>query len=393
MTALLGAAVLAAGLSMPACTVPDPFNAKYLDPALNWISDFGLDKPRSETASGWAFDYEASADWDGFDYMRLEATGSSVGSGAVTGLAESVAVYRLSIENLLSDPDMEGETVGAPGARWSVDHDPAQPLQPDPSITIVAAGIHGNSFSFTRDQVGQYARLLLSPDLRNTASGLGPQAGSIYQINLLCLDDSLSLSYSLDGISPQFASILANTVSDIRIQSQAFLDPAQDYAFYFGPGGTQAALIDDIRIIRRSIPLALSLDQSLSDADPSYISGRYVFSVWVKNDETASYLFAASAQAPYQTRRVSLEIRAKGRTDGGAISVLNPADEASGWAQWTKLSVEIPQGEKLAIDQTETTAIFSLKISPTDILSSDGLDAATILIAQPELTFHLKSGE
>jgi hypothetical protein len=366
------------------CNIDLSVDSTYLDASRNWIADFGLGVARTADASGWAFDYAGSTG-DAYPYMALTDTGAAVSGTIPEGLDASARAYRLSIANLMPDPDFASEIVPAP--RWGVGRvgglaDPAAPL-------ISGSGIHGSTLSYSRNQ-DQYISLLLSDDLLNaTGAGAGPVDGSMYQINLLFYGSSSMMNYSPDLNDRLQVAVAPSALSDVRIQSQTFAFSTSDYYLYFGPNGNQtSAYVDDIRIVRKAIPLYLSLDMRLSDANPTFISGHYVLSLWVKNDPLASYLLSATASAPYQARALTLEIRALSRTDGGTIGVFRPADEASGWSEWTRLDLELPVGEKLAIDQTDANPVFSLKISPADLSGANGLDAAQILIAQPSLTFH-----
>jgi hypothetical protein len=365
------------------CHIDLSVDPTYLDASRNWIADFGLGLARTADGSGWAFDYAGSTG-DTYPYMTLTDTGAVSGS-LPEGLDAAARAYRLSIANLMPDPDF---ALGAPVAsRWGVGHlgglvvNPAAPQ-------IVGSGIHGNTLSYSRNQ-DQYISLLLSNDLLNASgAGAGPVDGSMYQINLLFYGSSSIMSYSPDLNDKLQTAVVPNATFDVRIQSQTFAASALDYYLYFGPNGNQSAYVDDIRVVRKAIPLYLSLDMRLSDANPAFISGRYVLSLWVKNDPLASYLQSSTASAPYQARALTLEIRALSRTDGGAIKVFRPADAETGWSEWTRLDLEFLAGEKLAIDQTDANPVFSLKISPADLSSANGLDAAQILIAQPSLTFH-----
>lgn len=367
------------------CNIDLSVNPTYLDTARNWISDLGFSRFNVAGATSWAFDYVGQTG-DSFAYMSLADTGTAVSGAIPEGLSASAEAYRLSIANLMPDPDFAS---GIVASRWGVGH--VGTLVADPAAPMIAGtGIHGNCLTYSRPLAGQYVRLLLSDDLLNSAGGgTGPVNDSMYQINFLFRGSSAALSYSHDLSDEGSYAISPSAISEVRLQTQTFASSAADYSLYFGPRGAQSsAYIDDIRVVRKAIPLSLSLNVKPSDSSLSFISGRYVFSVWVKNDPSASYLLDAAAAAPYQARAVTLEIRSLSHTDGGAIKVFQPASAAAGWNDWTRLDLEFPAGEKLAIDQTDTDAIFSLKISPADLSSATGLDAASILVAQPSLTFH-----
>jgi hypothetical protein len=367
------------------CNIDLSINSNYQDKTRNWIPDLGFDHFNIASSTSWAFDYVGQTG-DSYAYMTLADTGAVVSGTIPDGLSTSAEAYRLSINNLMPDPDF---ALGTVASRWGVGHEGA--LVTDPAApTIAGSGIHGNCLTYSRPLAGQYVRLLLSDDLYNSGgAGAGPVNDSMYQINFLFKGSSAYLSYSHDLTDEGSYSISPGAISEVRLQTQTFASSAVDYSLYFGPKGAQSsAYVDDIRVVRKIIPLYLSLNVKPSDTSLAFISGRYVFSVWVKNDPSASYLLDASAAAPYQARAVTLEIRSLAHTDGGTIAVKTPDDAVTGWSDWTRLRLEFPTGEKLAIDQTDTDPIFSLKISPADLMSATGLDAATILIAQPTLTFE-----
>jgi hypothetical protein len=373
-------------LALAACNINLSVNPIYQDAKRNWISDLGFSVARGATSSGWAFDYAGSTE-DTFAYMSLTDTGATVLGSLPEGLDASAEAYRLSINNLMPDPDF---ALGSFSAMWFAGFGDTAPGAP--SMTFPATGniSHGDCLAYSRSDNGQYIRPHLSDYLLNAAgAGTGPAGGSIYQINFLFYGTNPQINYSPDLNDKLQLNIAPSAVNDVHLQTQSFDTPADDYYLYFGPDGVQTtAYVDDIRVVRKAIPLYFSLDLKLSDATPAFISGRYVFSVWVKNDASASYLLSGGAAAPYQARALTLEIRALSRSDGGAIGVFHPSDMTAGWSDWTRLDLEFPAGEKLAIDQTETDPVFSLKISPADLSSATGLDASSIMIAQPSLSFH-----
>jgi hypothetical protein len=366
------------------CNIDLSVNPIYLDASRNWIADFGLGVARTADASGWAFDY-SGATGDAYPYMALTDTGAAVSGTIPEGLDAAARAYRLSIANLMPDPDF---ALGGTGG-WDVGYVVGSGATTSPTMALSASGIHGNCISFNRSYDGQWVRLLLSSDFPG-GGGISPIDGSIYQVNFLFLGTSPFVSYSHDPLNDSLQiAVTPSIVTDLRLQTQTFTNSAADYYLYYGPQDIQNNVyVDDIRVVRKAIPLYISLDMRLSDANPTFISGRYVLSVWVKNDPAASYLFSASAAAPYQARALTLEIRALSRTDGGTIGVFRPQDPAAGWSDWSRIDLEFPAGEKLAIDQTDADPVFSLKISPADLSGASGLDAAQILIAQPTLTFH-----
>jgi hypothetical protein len=396
LLALPGLLVL--GASLLTCNIDLSMDPKYSDTGLNWISGFGFDKAPNAASSGWAMGYSASSN-DSFDYMGLEATGGTV-SETVAGLSPDAAVYRLSIENLFPDGSLSAETAGPAQAsasgRWSlgtVDGAPSTLLSADILPAGNAAAMHGQTLSYTRYVAGQFVGLELSRILKNHLAGAGPVAGSGYQVNFLlsCTDGSSSLFYYLGSAAPDqescnYTAITASGYNDVRVNS-VFMDSSLGYSLFLGPQSLQKGYIDDIRVVRRGIDLCLEFGVARADI-ADLISGRYAFSVWVKDDPDAGELLSSGLSADGRMRAdsVTLTMQAEGSTDGGAQTVF--ARPAGGWTAWTKLAVDAEMALKDS-DPESTEPIFSLRLSPANL--SGILNPGSVLIAQPELRFLLEN--
>jgi hypothetical protein len=389
---------LAAAAFLGGCDIPDPIKAEHKDPTHNWISDYGFQAPAGRTGTAG----EALPSWyrafagntgDSFEYVTFAETGAAAGASAPAGLSPDAPAYRLRLENLMTDPDLEAEALGTPVSRFSLNNTASGSAS---SIAIVAdaSAVHGKSFAFDRIADGDTITMSLASFMRNAvAPGQGPIAGSIYQLNFLLksADGNQSLAYTDASREDLTLPINAGQLNDVRINTPSFADPALDYPMILGPRGAQRGAIDDIRIVRLGIPYGLVLDLRPSDCAPGLISGRYSFSVWVKDDPEASDLIAdPAARAPYRCRALTLEIRSAstGAADGGVFNVIDTP--AAGYPEWTRLTVSFSAGDTLSFDPTSTEAVFSLRVIPTDLRTPLRVDAGSILVAQPELNFFLE---
>ncbi len=400
-------AALIAGLaSLASCDFPNPILPEHEDPNYNWIAGFGFQiagtpfptdpspapSPAPLQATGWYLPFESDPYiGDGFPYATMTDTATTVGAEAVPGLSAEAPVYRLEIDNLFQEADLEADGLGAPdGSRFEL-IDGGIPSVPSFSISDTADAIHGHSLVFDCD-AEDYVRMFVSDNLDNV-----PPAGSLYQVNLLYkkLETQNYFYFAFENVADSnsnnpFVSI-PSAITDIRDYTAENVG----ITMYFGDKLHQHGAVDDIRVTRRIIDLGLRMDVSptvvSATLTPGLIPGRYRFSVWVLNDPLAYDLYGAGARDPYRSRALTLAIRtndpAWGSTGGIDKVITAPS---GGYPVWTKVSAEMSlTGGTVDFDPTRPYPVLSLHIYAADVLSAGGLDPGSILIAQPELNYLL----
>ena len=126
--------------------------------------------------------------------------------------------------------------------------------------------------------------------------------------------------------------------------------------------------IDNIRLMRTDLELRLRLTLPITGTtDQDLIPGNYRFSIWVKRDPNLGNnrfaanevsLFARTATQFFQTVR----------------------SDATGWANWTSLSLDIP----VAVLDAANPAL-ELAIASTDRITANSSAAGSVLISAPSL--------
>ncbi len=327
---------------------------------------------------GYGFDYDGwTADWSESYYMNFEAV-TAADAGGTTGLPDGAAVYRLEIPNLMPDGDFEATTVPNPPDNWT----------PGGVGTVVTAatGISGTTMVYDCPDKTDKINFSLS----NLADSFN--AGSFYTIRFDFIVGSALFDYhngtntqlpvyweiaGLSGIQPFPTAEIDSEI--LAVSGGTFsINTPSDIASI-----VQSGKIDNFRVIRTDIPYAIRLEvPSIREGKPELIPGTYRFSVYVKQEESASVTPAVLNR--FRSTGVTLQVEGPyaSHSDTSAAAAFHPDDENADWSSWQAISVDINDLYPSAKEEPDNVVVLS--VYPHDVNDED---IGSILIAAPSLEF------
>ena len=319
---------------------------------------------------------EWTADRSESYYMNFEAV-TAADAGGTTGLPDGAAVYRLEVPNLMPDGDFESTSAGPlpTPTGWSATGGTNQ---------IVSPGIYGQSleYNITETQMVDFT-------LSNLADGF--IANKYYLIRFVLEASSAVFDYH-NGVASLNAPWILAGLSGITAFPTANDDPeilaiSSGGTFSINTPGTgssvQGGQLDNFRIIRTDIPYGLRLQvPSIQEGRPELIPGTYRFSVYIKQEDSASVTPAVKNR--FRSAGVTLQIKGPhdSVSDFTVATAFHPDDEDADWTSWQLISTDIEDLYPSA--KEEPNNAVTLSIYPTDVYD---LDIGSVLIAAPSLEF------
>jgi len=330
------------------------------------------------------------------------------------------AVYRLEIKNLIPNGDFEDAAVtpdAAPSALpsgWTTTFwTGAAPTSPavinfgaSPSNTIHKGTVNGSrALGWDSGGTGNQLRVALRSQVVATA---WLPIGYLFRVELINVGTGAAVGMTLYGDTgntvPPDTMFNApdwtvntvksdNTTDNTSVYSvvRPFLleDSADDRYVAFGPNsatGTNAAVLDNVRLLPRSESLVVSasfdtLASGVKPLLPGSKVGMYIFTVDVKDDP------AAGSLNHFQPKVFTILVQT---SEKNGVKTYSPQPEisrpAGGWPTWTTITLSFGSD---FVNRDSDLVGPALKISLSPTVSNTGdVDVGTILVSRPKLTFN-----
>ena len=324
------------------------------------------------------FDPAIEINWDRDDsntYHMFTAVIPSTTSGLPAGTTD---YSRLEILNLMPDGGFEGG-IGS----WTT-------VLPSAGTANVVPG-NGTTIHPANQSLYFYLQSdeRVYFNLENLSGGITDNANYLIRLNFNSPEANRTVifeyndgsSYYPGGIWSPRASVAwtGNSYDQFRTssgeESLITIKPGANNDFFSigsitADDDSQEGHIDDVKIVRTDIPLCLrSTVPYKEQGRPELVSGRYIFSIYVKKEDLADINPLTPNRFPAD--KVTLCINGKPE----AIDVSSVTD-----SQWIKISTE----QFIQIYEDDT---IELSVNPSDITSPYLKNAGSILIASPALYF------
>jgi len=407
---------------------------------VNLLSNYGFEATKPAPASGpqWALEPYADASAKGWtsylpdDYMTwAEATDLSgivdiEGKDMSKGKDGTSPAYRLEIKNLFQDGDLEGLAPGSAtgmgnlGEAWWNRASAVSKTEISSTSNAFLSTLNTNTYSPIDNQSlffsGTLAGNLLTLDLDASSVPLwARQGGYRFRFTYRFTGTVNPFSVALSG--PPWATSQNDTegggkwdATGLAVASSTLVSFSRLFAkdistatatVTIGSSGSQnEAVIDNVRVIQSDIePYVTASLPSLNSGSarllPGVKTGDYTLKFWVHDDPTADQTglsgspFVAHASNRMYASGVTVRVKAAVKSGSGTFVQFIARDNS--WSKWTEISV--PMGFDFVNSDGDITAGFTalqIELSPTNTVdqSTDGRDAGSLLIAQPELTFN-----
>lgn len=339
----------------------------------NFIAAIGFDKftPHDEVPSGseppigvWDFAYRYQ-NWDGIDYLSLEASGVANDYSPPTGLSPASPVYRLELKNLIQNGDFESVlgTWNATGAGNST------------ADLITSGAINGDSISLDI-KPNSPIRYSIVPSTTGTPSESMLVEVTNYEVNFRWQASSAPSGENNQVRINDNSSPFSFNTNTLYARS-TFVAKVTNELVFEVPSIGWNCVIDDISIKKvGGLELRLLLRQS--DTSPELKDLLYRFSVWVCPDPDVDV-----HKAPYHLDVLDVDMRA---TKGLSSVSTSPRSAYKNTAApsgissnaWKKVETEVRSGNLMFPDGSDRYVL-------TLVIKLDTALPGTILIAQPEL--------
>lgn len=340
-----------------------PFDDAYYED--NFIASMGFDRfaatagtdPLNPPTGQWDFAYRYD-DWDGIEYMSLEAetaadystAGGAGYSGELpTGLSSTAPVYRLELRNMVSGGDFETDAgtwtlTGSSKANWmsidGINHS---------SVQVDFAGGDTNAFSLVPVSGlmlpgGEYVA-----DFKWKGTRPAIPSGSYFRMN----DEPVNFLFNdVSGhATMQFTALDAGNTINSRTACQF--------------------IVDDLTVKKSGAKHQLRLLLRRSETKPDLEDFLYKFSFWVRPDPTVG-----AYTSPYHLDRLGI-----GMYPTAYSTVTQKSDDPYAYADgsgWVKMSTKVQNGN-LQMKRGTKQPVLEL------IVDLDEALPGRILLAQPEL--------
>jgi len=386
-------ALVTLALAATSCTLNTDYFSEYR--GKNLLSNYGFD---DGTNAKWALEepdgsMTSSASITSANFMNWVAasTDTTLAPADQLGPDGTSPSYRLEIKNLVPDGDFQAENSGQTslGTNWTKTGGAV-----DFNTTF---SVSGNSETMT-DQALRWTAAsqtdTLNLDLK-AAVGTWP-AYSTYRFRadyMNLQNDSVYFKFVVAGTTADWSpSGTATTYLTLWSLSKEFQvtsgDASSSRSFQVSDGLHQPdILLDNVKLVpdintlwvKTSLPLLSSGSATLL---PGSKAGMYVFTVQVKDDPTVGPINGLNRFNPSAVT-VRLVANVKSGT-GSSVTVFQRP--VGGWPTWTTLTVNT--GFDFVTENSASKAALTVEISPTDMQTAAGVDAGSVLVAQPSLTFN-----
>jgi hypothetical protein len=366
----IAALVVTASVLFSSCdlfTYKRPFADAYYDN--NFIANIGFDKfvgasttvPTTEVTGSWDFAYRYEDGWadipaNSVQYMSLVDTGATASTyGSADGLSPTAKVYRLEMENLITDGDFETSagtwtTVGTTSlATWTTS--PTLPI----NNYVMELTLDGESNYLTYTPTPISGQVITGKkyqiDFKWKSSG---EPGATNKIVMNSKTTSVTFSTVTGHAQDDFTSEASNVVT-------------------FKTSGFWQGSIDDVSL-RKVGGQRLRLLLKKTETTPNLEDFLYKFTFWVHPDTSVGPYTSPYNLDKFDTKMLPVDKASSfnANRDGG---IYRYSASATGWQ---KMTVYIDNGN-LQIVPGATGAVMELSIDLDEALPG------RILIAQPEL--------
>ncbi|HKL86858.1 MAG TPA: hypothetical protein VJ861_11050 [Treponemataceae bacterium] len=303
-----------------------------------------------------------------YPYMTLsevadagyETVGGTGFTGSIPqGLLATSQVFRLVLENLVSDGDFEGVT---PLANWNSNLDTTAF-----AVFEGSGSISRNSLQIDISNTGEFAKYsinLLDSTVDNTNYNLvfkwnASELAPIARDKVAYVNDRESSAVSFSNKNLELVTFLSKTSNVLTFEYQSGF----------------SVIIDDLSLKRSLSKPKLRLRLSPGDTEPALMNMLYRFSVWVCADPLASL-----EKSPYHLSGFTLNIEQLQTNEIDSMTIAagvynyNPS-----FSGWRKITAWVSDGGNPQFPEDSLTPVLELVISLADSLPG------RVLLAQPEL--------